>query len=260
MIKSQDLTVLVSTCKEYADVLYCFEKLFKKFWMDCPYPVILVTDCKAGMDYQYDNVIEIRHKGNGKRIYEALKEIKTEYILLLLDDFFLCDYVDNGIINKILSYMKKYNAGNIRFIKNIFSNSDILFDDEEGLLVSKPGNAYRLSVGCGVWDKQFLESILKYYDNLWSFEREGSFNPRTFERLVLVSSYQEFPCIDAVHKGKYEQFAASLLSMNHLDIDQSKRKVMSNKDIVLKYLKGAVLDINPNLVVKMQNILHIGFK
>ena len=39
-----DCTVVVGSCDKYADLLGPFIALFRKFWPDCPFEVVLVTE------------------------------------------------------------------------------------------------------------------------------------------------------------------------------------------------------------------------
>ena len=49
---------------------------------------------------------------------------------------------------------------------------------------------------------------------------------------------------------------AKLCHRNGIKIDTKVRPIMSNKDMARIYFKGAILDWNPTLVVKIQNIVN----
>jgi hypothetical protein len=229
-----------------------------KYWADCPYDVVLSTDTKSEYLYSYSNVVESTHTGNWTRLKETLKTISTPYVFLLLDDYWLIDNVNNDKLDTLLNYSKKYQVGNLRFIAKWCASK--VFNEAEMLRICEIG-AYRISLqGGGIWDKQYLETLVGHYDNMWAFEREGSFNEDSFKKPILVTEYQEFPCIDAVQKGKYEPFAEIIMNINHIETGSLKRQVMTNRDVIKKHLKGAIIDINPSLVVRTQNLLNIGFK
>ena len=59
-----DMTIVISSCKKYSDVLHVFEKLFMKYWADCPYDVVLSTDKKGDYSFKYSNVVDSSHNGN----------------------------------------------------------------------------------------------------------------------------------------------------------------------------------------------------
>lgn len=48
MKKSKDLAILSYSCQKNADMWNVFLTLFKKYWPDCQYQLILLTDKRAG--------------------------------------------------------------------------------------------------------------------------------------------------------------------------------------------------------------------
>ena len=47
-----NITVLVNSCDSYSDAWYPFFTLWKKYWPDCKYPIILNTESKSYLDEQ----------------------------------------------------------------------------------------------------------------------------------------------------------------------------------------------------------------
>lgn len=45
-----DCTVLVASCDKYADLLHPFSILWKKYWPDCPFETVLVTESQPADD------------------------------------------------------------------------------------------------------------------------------------------------------------------------------------------------------------------
>ena len=91
MIKefNSDLTVLVASCDAYNDVARNFIGLFRKYWQDCPFEVVFVTEEKI-VDSEgcgFDRNILCGPGGSWcSRLVKALDEIKTPYVLMLCDD------------------------------------------------------------------------------------------------------------------------------------------------------------------------------
>ena len=80
------ITVLISSCDAYSLLWDDFEKFFKKHWhVDCD--VILVSETKINSSFK---TITPGKNSWGYRNLEALKEVKTELVFWLLDDYFLC--------------------------------------------------------------------------------------------------------------------------------------------------------------------------
>ncbi len=252
--KNMDCTVLVTSCFAYKDVLENFELLFQKYWKDCPFPVYLNIDRKIGRHrMHYDKVILSPHKENLIRMRDI--EWKTPYVLIMQDDHFLIDKVDNQKILNAIAYAKKYNCGNLRLIQD--PKTEDVFSASEQLLEYKPGKAYRISARGGVWETAYLKKFIYKYKDFWEMERHGQQFSCKIKKRVLCTKERVLPIIDAVHKGYYEDFAYMLLQANGIF---PERKQMSNLLKVKEYLKAAILDWNPELITGIQDKFDLGYK
>lgn len=252
--KNRECTVLVTSCFAYRDVLHNFEYFFNKFWSDCPFPVYLNIDSPMDRyEIKYEKVIISKHKENLLRMRDV--KFETPYVLMMQDDHFLFDRVDNEKILRCLACAKKYNCGNLRLLqdpktKNVFSRS-------EQLLEYKPGNAYRISARGGLWNTNYLKLFINEFKDLWEMERYGKSFSGKIPMRVLCTQYRVLPIIDAVHKGCYEEFACALLEANGIG---SERKQISNLTKAKESLKGAILDMNPEVITDIQEKFNIGYK
>ena len=105
-----DITLLINSCDAYSDILDTFFELLHRFWPDLKYEIVLSTET-LNYTNKYFQIRNI-HPNNVKcswtrRIYETLENIQTDYVLLLLDDLFIYDFVKNDKILKCLKYLKK---------------------------------------------------------------------------------------------------------------------------------------------------------
>ena len=101
------LTILVNSCDAYEDLwMPCFT-LLKRYWPDPDTAIVLNTETKQyrmdGLHIDCANFPE--GDSYGARIRNALKHIHTEYVLLMLDDFFLRQMVRMEEICQIISWM-----------------------------------------------------------------------------------------------------------------------------------------------------------
>ena len=159
------LTIVVDSFDGYSDLWSCFFSVFKKQWFDCPYDIKLVSNYK-----KYDGIDTITVGEEtcwSERTLKAIKQVDTEYVLLLLEDYLFGEPVKNDEIEKALSFMKKEGARYLR-LTNIppsrFSKGEEFFPlyaDEE----------YAINLQAAIWEKSFLiESLEKYSGNAWEFE------------------------------------------------------------------------------------------
>lgn len=110
-MKSQDLSIIIYSCWRNRDMWDIFSALFRKYWSDCPYPILLVTDEYQQMDKQYVFTQVIQKNDTwAKMIKEAIQQAKTPYVSLWMDDYLLCDTVQNSDIERQLKRAVKANA------------------------------------------------------------------------------------------------------------------------------------------------------
>lgn len=253
MEKNKDCCILVTSCMEYKDVLKNFEFFFQKFWRDCPFRVILNVDGKVETTFPYDEIVVSPHKENLVRMRDV--QIPSPYVIMMQEDHFLFDQVNTERILQCLEYAQKYDCGNLRLMQDPPCTD--MFSESEDLLEYKPGKAYRISARAGLWKASYLKIFIDEFDDLWQMERLGQKRSLQLPEKVLCTRHRILPIFDAVHKGLYEDFAYFMLDANSL-IPQ--RGVMSNKKKAIEYLKGAIIDWNPELVTSIQNRLNLGFK
>ena len=100
------VTLLVNSCDAYADLWQPFFTLLKRYFVPLPAEILLNTETK---DFAFDGLnlrcVHSTAPTYGERMTDALREVKTEYTLLLLDDFFLRRPVDIARLADIVRWV-----------------------------------------------------------------------------------------------------------------------------------------------------------
>ena len=264
-MKNGDCTVLVCSCDKDADLLPPFSLLWRKFWPDCPFETVLVTETSpAGDGLCFDRTIACGRGASWcSRLVLALKQIDTPYVLMLCDDYYLRERVNTKLMLDRLAQVKKFGAFNLRMIPNPVpgrGNSDP-FGRGTDLLRYKPGTAYSIATQAGFWDRAFLSSLAEGKSSIWEFERYGSFDPKARERPLLVTPTKEFPFVDAVHKGHWEKFGLAVCRENGVPVDTAARTLPPFKVRFVEGVKAFVFHVVPTtLLVRVQNRFALGAK
>lgn len=255
MSKSTKMSIIIYSCWKNRDMWEIFSILFAKYWKDCPYQVILVTDEYHLSDKQYVFTKVVKKDAAwALMIKEAIKQAGTPYVMLWMDDYLLCDYVINDDIETQLARAIKYHAANLRLIESPACSGKYKNDGNIGYY--KRGEAYSLATQVGIWDVEFLCRIMRDEWSPWEFERIASLQKDFPEQPVLVSLDYVFPYEEGVRKGKWMIAGAKLCQRNGIKLNTEIRPIMSNKEMAKIYFQGAILDWNPTLVVKIQNIIN----
>lgn len=257
---NKDCTVLVCSCDKYADLLEPFSILWKKYWPDCPFETFLVTESESENSLCFNRVFAC---GKGYswcgRLVKALDVIETPYIIMLCDDYFLTSLVDTEQMLCRLEQAKKYNAVNLRLIPNPNPDNRNSIPVADGLREYRKNTAYCIATQAGIWNRKFLRSLACGKESIWEFERHGSFDVGNEQRPLLVTQEKEFPFIDAVHKGCWEEFGVKCLEDNAIAYDFSIRGLPSLKVRMIERLKALVFAFVPTtFLVRLQNALGIG--
>lgn len=255
-------TVLVTSCDAYEDIETPFIQLWRKFWPDCPFETVLLTESERMFPEggaRFDRVIAT---GRGKTwcemLDEALGRITTPYVLLLMNDYFLHAPVDTEKFRLRLKQAQRFNAANLRLHPNppgreAWPQSDLL---------EYPKNAaYCVTCQTGIWNRDFLRGLARRNKSAWEFERRGSFMLAEERRPLLVTREKEFPFIDAVHKGYWEEEGLRTLRLNGVAADLARRGRPPLAVRVSEGVKKAIFALFPwTLIVRVQNVLDVGMK
>ncbi len=255
--KDKEMSLIIYSCWKNRDMWNVFSILFKKYWPDCPYKILLVTDAyhDEGLEYVFDEIV-IRDSTWAVMIKEAVCREETKYVMLWMDDYLLCDYVSNHEIKKQLLKAQKYHAGNLRLIESPICSGFYKNDKNTGYY--KKGEAYCLSTQAGIWDRNFLLRVIRDEWSAWEFERLASVNKKMPEQPLLVSLDYVLPYEEGVRRGRWMRGGVNLCRRNGIYIDPEIRPVMTNMEMAVIYFLGAVLDWNPLLIVKIQNLIYGG--
>lgn len=258
--KNPDCTVVVCSCDKYADLHSPFIALFRKFWPDCPFETVLVTETALTDKLCFDRVIACGDGMNwATRLVKALGEIRMPYVLMLCDDYLLSGKVDTANIMKRLDQAKSLNAANHRLIPNPTPKPSNARQANFGMSEYLKGTAYCVATQAGLWNREFLRGLARGKSSIWEFERLGSFQVGDDPRPLLVTPTQEFPFVDAVHKGYWERAGVALCEANGVSIDFARRGLPPIRVRVVEALKGLVFAIFPwTLIVRVQNALGLG--
>ena len=248
---NNDCTVLVTSCDAYRDVEAPFLNLFRKYWPDCPFELVLVTETPQNGEAEsfplsFDRTL---FTGKGKTwsqmLVEALDQIETPYVLMLMNDYFLTSPVDTAQILRRLDEAKEKGALNYR-----------LCPDPPRAVKN---TAYSVSCKAGIWNRQFLRALAAKTKSAWEFERYGSFMfDESDQRPLLVTEKLEFPFQDVIHKGYWEPRGVALLKCEGIAYDFSVRGLPPLPVRIKEKVKNVIFRLNPDLVTRVQNVFNAG--
>lgn len=247
MLEKTRLSFLMSSCDSYEDLWRPFFECVQKFWPEIPYPIYLNTELKefTGVGSIKVNTLNQVKKGNmswSARFRDVLLRIPTEYVFLVLDDFFLCDVVDNSFIERLLDEMdrdKSIPSIQLNGTRMILNGEPDLTDGEMKICNLWP-KGWATHFVPTIWRKETLLSWLRPWESIWGFEGYGSDRARRkhlTETVKVVCSPAIYKylwvkdCSAVVHsKWLDEPGVLDFFEKNGIAIDFNARKTISFED------------------------------
>lgn len=169
MTYKNKLAVLYSSCDKNEFLWDGFFLLMKKYWENFDGDIVFNTENKHYVSNEYNFIYSDCNDENNwsARFYKALEKVPTEYVLIILDDFYIDSYVNDKLLSDCMSQMDK-NKKIKGFLFSQLSNNekkDLLCFEK----VSKFKN-YRINLKVGLWKKNYLMSLCRNMESPWEYE------------------------------------------------------------------------------------------
>jgi len=218
-------TILVSSCDKYSDLWIPYFNLSKIFWADCNYEYLLISESK---ELVVQNVTSLK-LGNGKDwsalLLDALECVKTDTVILTLEDFFLRDHVDNLRIEYLLELFYKNSMNMLRLNPRPKPNIKSDWSNEIGVIGKH--EKYRASTQAAIWRVEILKSIIQKGESAWEFEINGTQRSKEMDGFYCVYK----PALPYFHhvieRGKWFPWDALRFKYMDIGVDLNCRSVMS---------------------------------
>jgi hypothetical protein len=219
-----ELSVLTLSCDRYADVWPAFFPLFWKNWPDCPYRVYLGTNQKQ---FNHPNVHILKvgpDAGWAESAQRMLEQIDSEYVLLLLEDFFLTRRVDSQKVASLFKALVDLDGAYLRL--KPFPRPDHIEPARPDIGLIEPGAPYRVALQAAIWKKAVFLRLLKPGETPWQMELRGTVRSEQISEAFYsvwnpVLHYQA-----GITLGKWTPSALWLLQRENISPDLSARPVM----------------------------------
>ena len=243
MNPGKDIAVLVLSCDKYRDAWAPFFDLFHKFWNACPYPVYLGTNEAS---FERENV-KVIHTGKpadwSTDTRKILSHIPEKYIILLLEDYFLLDRVDQEWLKECIDFTEKNNAAFMRIASFRKDHEPMYAFDaatyQKRFGITRLDAPFRVNLQAGIWNKDDLLALLQDGESPWQFEVNGSIRSRAYKKAFLgitessekdiISGPIPYLCT-AITKGTWMRETIALCKKEKITIDLSQRPMESRWD------------------------------
>lgn len=244
-IGKNEVTVIISACDEDIDTLYPFFTLLKKFWADIPSSWKILVNTET-IRYEDDevNLLQPMIEFGGKkvawttRLNRILRNINSEYILLILSDYFFMGNVKQDIVDKCITWMDENKEIGVFY----FDTNPYCVKEEskyEGFERGRNGDSFLANAQIGLWRKEVLMELTRYKEDPWQWEQLAS--ERTYymknefyflsenTEKVFVYDWTATGC--AICARKWTKGCIELFKENNIECDFSKRGIWEETEV-----------------------------
>lgn len=217
-------------------------RLIKKYWINHP-QIYVFTNV---ITKNWDNVICVPVGADAewsKKVQKAIEVVKEEYIILLLEDFYVGSSINDMAIGGLINYMYENQVLYCKLCDNntiihkpkrkyMSSKYEVIYADEE----------YGISLQPSVWNKRFLEKMVGSENyNAWVFEFNQVKNEKNANHTVLKYAIEDTSnMLNIKHGALQGKMIPSTVRYFKKIGDHplnTDRLVMSNKEYLKIYAK-----------------------
>ena len=189
-----DITLLIGTCDRYNVLWENFMILADKYFkVDCPR--LFVSEDSRVPSADYDT-----YKGKklpwSNRIAGALDTVKTKYVFLLLDDYYLREAVTEDDISTYIEFLDRVEGNKMMIApydnENAYTLHDVVYDDKYFKLTND--SKYQTAIMPSIIRTDWFRDSLIPNQHIWDVETEGNLAIQGKDNKIYLDK-KEFPGI-----------------------------------------------------------------
>ncbi len=223
------MTMLILSCDGFSDLWSGHIKQLNTHWPDHGMRTIIVTDKEADRTFPGVEILPVCDAPEWTdRLKVALESVKTEYVFITLDDYFLIQDVDNAKMSDMINMMESERLDYLRFFLRPKRATAAPVDGYPNIFWIDTQFVYSVNLYSGIWKKRFLESTVDTSRNIWQYEVSLARQAREYGARCAMSKNCDFKILDVVRKGKLLHKSARYFK-THPGIYEGNREVNSWK-------------------------------
>ena len=249
-----DVSILVVGFDGYVDVWNHFFELMNKYWPNRPRTYLATSEAKP----EYEGVEVVTAGPNTEwslRARAGLEKITTPYVILMLEDFFITDYVDDMLVKECLELVERDNILFyqilVQLIKQTWEKGKP-YKGNKRIHIIPSDKKYGVNLQAAIWNTDFLkEKIGNENYNAWLFEMNQLDSERYNQEKIeyLIDDRNILNITHTVVQSKYLRGAVKKFEKQGHHIDLNERPMLSKKDDFKYNLKLFMYSANPKWLV-----------
>jgi hypothetical protein len=214
----QQPAILIPSCDKYEDAWIPFFYSFEHYWSDCPYDTYLLTNFKDSPREKTTTIKVGKDLDYASNLIHAVNQIPNDYIIIWLEDLFLCS-APSQEFHKMINSAISQNVGYLRLWKKEEGLGDVI--DEYFHTIPK-GLRFRLSLRPALWKKETLLKLLNPGESPHETEEIGTKRSFKIDDLfygLRKNQPTKISCMNGIYRGKY--IPSALVKLEKMGFDTS---------------------------------------
>lgn len=256
-----DISLLIIGYDPYVDVWNHYFYLLNKYWPDRPTTYLATNVLKP--EYKGVNVLSIGEKAEWSlKVIKSLDMIDSEYVVLLLEDFFTTNKVDEKYFISLLNIIKSNNIDYCKLLNQSKIKGENYMQYNNLHIIPKT-DGYGISLQPAIWKKSFLKDMVGDGNyNAWIFEFNQVKNKKQNFSYVncIVDDSNPLKITHAIVQSKYLRKAIKVFKKQGYEISTLERERLTFSENLKYNLKCIVSEYCPKKFVKLAKYIgkHMG--
>lgn len=263
-----NVSILIVGFDGYVDVWNHSIDLMNKYWPDRPKTYFATSELKP--DYAGVEIIQAGPNSEwSRKTQTALSHINTPYVILLLEDFFISDYVDNDTIVETLKFIEENDIKFYQLLVQLINQKwekGKRYEGKRYLKIIPTNKKYGINLQAAIWKTDYLREKVGHENyNAWKFEMnqlgEEHYNEDKIE--FLIDTRNMLNITHTVVQSKYLRGAVRKLKKIGCVIDSDERPMLSLRDNFKYQLKLFMYSATPRFMVpfakKVGKVMKVDF-
>jgi hypothetical protein len=227
----EHFAILVTSCDKYSDLWDGFFSQLDKN-LSIPVKKYLLTNHQK-YDGKYAHQVQTILVGDDLNwsdgLSKALHQISERKLFIIVEDFFVSAPIDSGLMERVINFSIAEDTQLIHY-ETLPGSVDSGFTE---YAKCEPGMPYLTGV-CGIWDREYLKSLLINGESPWQFEVYGSYRAQFSADRIYCSKTPLFEFKNMIQKGAWVKSNIAWAKKSNIPLSYERRTIQASSFFYFK--------------------------